>query len=185
MFDIGWPELVVVLIVALLVIGPRDLPKAFYTVGKWVRAARRVTSDFQRHVDDMMREAELDDLRKVADQARSLNVKKQLENVIDPSGDLKGAFDVNAPAGGKAESPAATPKVSKPPGPGVPVEAESKPAAAEAAPAKPAAKKAATARKAPTKASPRVPSRVPKRPKADSAAGKPSAAKTPKAEKSS
>ena len=101
MFDIGWPEIVVILIVALLVIGPRDLPKAFHTVGKWVRAARRVTADFQRHVDDMMRETELEDLRKVANEARSFNVKKQLEDAIDPGGDLKGAFDVTAKTGAK------------------------------------------------------------------------------------
>lgn len=96
MFDVGWPELVVILIVALLVIGPRDLPKALYTMGKWLRAARRVTSDFQRHVDDMMRESELDEVRKVANRAKSLNVKKQIEKAIDPAGDLRNAFDVNA-----------------------------------------------------------------------------------------
>ena len=66
MLDIGWPEFAVILIVALLVIGPRDLPRALYTVGKWVRSARKVANEFQRHVDDMMREAELDDLKKGA-----------------------------------------------------------------------------------------------------------------------
>lgn len=184
MFDIGWPELVVVLIVAILVIGPRDLPKAFYTIGKWVRAARRVTSDFQRHVDDMMREAELDDLRKVADQARSLNVKKQIENVIDPSGDLKDAFDVNAPAGGTKESPATSPSTPTPSGASVPVETKAEASSADAAPAKPAkpvkqaAKTASSGRKRTAKASPRVPSRVPKRaPKGGGTSRRPATAK--------
>ncbi len=84
MLDIGWPEFAIILIVALLVIGPRDLPKALYTVGKWVRAARRVAAEFHRHVDDMVRDAELDDVRKGIQNARQLNVKKQIENTIDP-----------------------------------------------------------------------------------------------------
>ncbi len=173
MFDIGWPEIVVVLIVALLVIGPRDLPKAFHTVGKWVRAARRVTSDFQRHVDDMMRETELEDLRKVANQARNLNVKKQIENVIDPSGDLKGTFDVDSPSPAKPDASKPTPGIPASPGPGVPVGAKAEAAASgDAATKSSSAKKPASApRKAPAKTaaesaakrSPRMASRVPKK----------------------
>ena len=179
MFDIGWPELVVIMIVAIIVIGPRDLPKAFPTVGKWVRAARRVTSDFQRHVDDMVRESELEDLRKVANQARSLNVKNQIEKAIDPSGDLQSAFDVNEPSAGKPQKPAATPAT---PGPGVPVEAKAEPVAAKPEPApKPAPKKKAAPRKSAAKSSPRVPSRVPK---SRASAAKP-AAKTPAADEAS
>ena len=179
MFDIGWPELVVILIVAIIVIGPRDLPKAFHTVGKWVRAARRVTSDFQRHVDDMVRETELEDLRKVANQARSLNVKNQIEKAIDPTGDLQDALDVDKPGAGKPQKPVATPAT---PGPGVPVEAKPEPEAVKAEPApKPAAKKKAAPRKSASKSSPRVPSRVPK---ARASAGKP-AAKTPAADEAS
>ena len=161
MFDIGWPELVVILIVAIIVIGPRDLPKVFHTIGKWVRAARRVTSDFQRHVDDMVRETELEDLRKVANQARSLNVKNQIEKAIDPTGDLQSALDVDKPSAGKPKKPVAT---AATPGPGVPVEAKSESEAANVEPApKAAPKKKATPPKPASKSSPRVPSRVPKR----------------------
>ena len=175
MFDIGWPEIAVVLIVALLVIGPRDLPKAFHTVGKWVRAARRVTADFQRHIDDMMRETELEDLRKVASQARSLNVKKQIENVIDPGGDLKGAFDVGASEGAKPTKPAATP--GAPVKPESAVEAKADTPAAAPAPEKPAPKAPAKPRKSAAKSTPRVPSRVPKR--SGSGAGRTAADKAP------
>ncbi len=97
MLDIGWPEFAVILFVALLVIGPRDLPKALYTAGKWMRSARKVAREFQRHVDDAMREAELDDLKKGVDQARKFSVKKQIENLVDPDDELKGAFDPNDP----------------------------------------------------------------------------------------
>jgi sec-independent protein translocase protein TatB len=186
MFDIGWPELVIILIVAIVVVGPRDLPKAFYTVGKWVKAARRVTSDFQRHVDDMVRETELEDLKKVANQARSLNVKSQIEKAIDPTGDIKNALDLDAATGGKpgassaaststaSENSIATPSISTP---SVPVETKAEPktgTAATAAPAKQAAKKAAA-----RKPSPRVASRVPKRAANSSTASKAPTSKAP------
>lgn len=89
MFDIGWPELLVVAVVALLVIGPKDLPRVLHTVGKWVRKARMLARDFQSSVDDMVREAELEDLRKQMKQAQSLNLKDQVEKTIDPKGQLK------------------------------------------------------------------------------------------------
>lgn len=165
MFDIGWPEIVVILIVAIVVIGPRDLPKAFYTVGKWVRAARRVTSDFQRHVDDMVRETELEDLKKVANQARGLNVKNQIEKAIDPTGgitsDFKSALAVDDVTDGKSATPASTGKPSSAaPASSIATPSISKPAAeaeTKAEAATPVKKAAAR------KPSPRVASRVPKR----------------------
>lgn len=96
MFDIAWSEIAVIAVVALVVIGPKDLPKALYTAGKWVRSARKVAAEFQRHVDDMMREAELEDLKKNLQQARDFNLKQKLEQTIDPHGELKGAFDPTA-----------------------------------------------------------------------------------------
>jgi sec-independent protein translocase protein TatB len=96
MFDIGWSELMVIAVVALVVIGPKDLPQAIYGIGKWVRKARLVARDFQGHVDDMMREAELDDLRKQALKARDLNIKQMVEDQLDPKGELKKAFEMPA-----------------------------------------------------------------------------------------
>ena len=88
MFDIGWPEFLVILVVALLVVGPRDLPGALRQVGRWVRSARKMAREFQRHVDDAMREAELDDLKKGIDATRSLSVKRQIEKLVDPDDEL-------------------------------------------------------------------------------------------------
>jgi sec-independent protein translocase protein TatB len=64
MFDIGWSELMVIGAVALVVIGPKDLPAAFRQAGKWMGAVRRIASDFQGQVNAAMRDAELDELRR-------------------------------------------------------------------------------------------------------------------------
>ena len=155
MFDIAWSELMVIAVVALVVIGPKDLPKAIYTLGKWVRKARVVARDFQGHIDDMMREAELDELRQQALKVRDANIKSMVENTVDPKGELKGAFDVGlnghpgsppeedgpaAPVGSSkvaAAQPltATEPPVPSPPPAAPPVEYVPAPAAATPAPA--------------------------------------------------
>lgn len=94
MFDIGWSELMVIGVVALVVIGPKDLPNAIYTLGKWVRKARLVARDFQGHLDDMMREAELNDLRQQALKARDMHLGNIIDKTVDPDGRLKHVFDL-------------------------------------------------------------------------------------------
>jgi sec-independent protein translocase protein TatB len=101
MLDIGWPELFVIIVIALLVIGPRDLPKALYTVGQWVRKARMVAGQFQRHVDDMVRESHLDEVRDSVKHVNKIHTYKakalkDIENTIDPNGDMKKALDPTA-----------------------------------------------------------------------------------------
>ena len=96
MLDIGWQEFLIVLAVALVVVGPRDLPKALQTVGRWVSAARRMGRDFQRHFDDVVREADLDDVKKGLQQARSFSPRRQIETLVDPDGELRGAMDPKA-----------------------------------------------------------------------------------------
>jgi sec-independent protein translocase protein TatB len=63
MFDIAWSELFVILIVALVVVGPKDLPKLMRKVGQWTGRARSMADQFRRSFDDMARQAELDELR--------------------------------------------------------------------------------------------------------------------------
>ena len=63
LFDIGWPELMLIGIVALVVIGPKDLPRALRVAGFWVRKARTLSREFQSSVDQMIREAELEEVR--------------------------------------------------------------------------------------------------------------------------
>ena len=63
MFDIAWSELFVILVVALVVVGPKDLPKLMRTAGQWAGRARAMADQFRRSFDDMARQSELDELR--------------------------------------------------------------------------------------------------------------------------
>ena len=63
MFDIAWSELFVIMVVALVVVGPKDLPKLMRTAGQWASRARAMADQFRRSFDEMARHAELDELR--------------------------------------------------------------------------------------------------------------------------
>ncbi len=62
MFDIGAAELLVIVVVAVIVIGPKDLPKALRTAGSWIGKVRRVSAHFRSGIDTMIREAELEEM---------------------------------------------------------------------------------------------------------------------------
>ena len=64
MFDIGAIELLVIVVVAILVIGPKDMPLAMRTAGRWIGKMRRVSAHFRSGIDAMIREAELEDMEK-------------------------------------------------------------------------------------------------------------------------
>lgn len=64
MFDVGWSEMLVIAAVAVLAVGPKDLPRMLRTIGKSVSTVRRMAGDFQRQFDQALREAELDEVRK-------------------------------------------------------------------------------------------------------------------------
>ena len=68
MFDIGWRELVVIGIVALIAIGPKELPGALRTAGQWIGKVRRMAGEFQGQFQEAMREAEMADLKKQVDE---------------------------------------------------------------------------------------------------------------------
>ena len=95
MFDIGlgWQEMVVIALVAILVIGPKDLPGVLRSVGKWTRKARSLAGEFQSGLDDMLREAELDEAKKTFDTAKNFNINKTLEDTVDPTGEVKQEAD--------------------------------------------------------------------------------------------
>ncbi|HLO78033.1 MAG TPA: Sec-independent protein translocase protein TatB [Magnetospirillum sp.] len=89
MFDIGWDEMALVAVVALVVIGPKDLPVVLRQVGRWTRKARELAGEFQRSVDDMVRESELADLKSQVEKATDPNaLRREVEKTVDPTGDI-------------------------------------------------------------------------------------------------
>ncbi len=111
MFDVGWSEMAVIALVTLIVIGPKELPRVLRTVGQWVRKAQSLAREFQRGLDDMAREADLEDAKKLLDSGRSLaNPKKMVMDTLDPTGsvedearDLQRAVTAEAPDGETAQ----------------------------------------------------------------------------------
>ena len=97
MFDIGWDEMALIAVVSLIVIGPKDLPVVLRQVGRWTRKAREMAADFQRGVDDMVRESELDDLKKqVAKVAEPNLLRQEIDKAIDPTGEMAKAMEMPA-----------------------------------------------------------------------------------------
>lgn len=92
MFDIAWSELGIIAVVALVVIGPKDLPKVLRTVGQWTSKARAMAREFQSGIDDMVRESELDELRKAAKQITDGSIQDEVKKSIDPDGSLEKSF---------------------------------------------------------------------------------------------
>ncbi|MGE5517332.1 MAG: Sec-independent protein translocase protein TatB [Bacteroidota bacterium] len=89
MFDIGWDEMALVAVVALIVIGPKDLPVVLRQVGRWTRKARELAGEFQRGVDDMVRESELAELKTQVEKATDPNaLRREVEKTVDPTGDI-------------------------------------------------------------------------------------------------
>ena len=83
MFDLEFSKLLLLGVIALLVIKPKDLPKTLRTLGYWVRHARQVASEFQGSIEQMVREAELADVKKdIEDATRQLNA--DIQNTLDP-----------------------------------------------------------------------------------------------------
>ena len=81
MFDIGLPEMMIIGVLALIVVGPKDLPKTIKLVTTWIRKARMMARDFQSGVDEMVRESELGDVKKQLTEG-SNELKKELENTV-------------------------------------------------------------------------------------------------------
>jgi sec-independent protein translocase protein TatB len=86
MFDVGWSELLLIGIVALIVIGPKELPGALRTLGQWMGKLRRMASEFQGQFQEAMREAEMADLKKQVDDMTS---QAQSYANFDPIGEVR------------------------------------------------------------------------------------------------
>jgi sec-independent protein translocase protein TatB len=103
MFDISWTEFLLIGIVALIVIGPKELPGVMRTMGQWTRKLRSMASDFQHQFQEAMREAEMTDLKKqVDDMAHDIKNYDPLQGVrtdVEAIGkDIESSVAAPAPA---------------------------------------------------------------------------------------
>jgi sec-independent protein translocase protein TatB len=116
MFDIGWGELVVIGVVALIVIGPKELPALLRTLGQGMAKLRAMAGDFQHQFNDAMREAELDDLRKEAEKLTDM-ASIATDPIAKIGDDLQKAIDspIGTPAADAANPLAASTPVEPAP----------------------------------------------------------------------
>jgi sec-independent protein translocase protein TatB len=145
MFDIGGLELLVIAVVALVVIGPKDLPVAIRTVRQWMSRARDLAREFQGGLDEIARDAKLDEVKREIDKATRVDTiagdfKHEIENTIDPGGKVAQSLKLD----GDWYSPDAPAEGDTKPGEGVtepasPPQADALPAPGEPAPAEPLA----------------------------------------------
>jgi sec-independent protein translocase protein TatB len=116
MFDIGWSELVVIAVVALIAIGPKELPGVLRMVGQWMGKARKMAAEFQGQFQEAMREAEMADLKKSFDEVKEAatgfaggNVMTSLQKDV---GDALRIDDIDKPAVSASDAPAIEPPVA-------------------------------------------------------------------------
>lgn len=86
MLDIGWQEIFVIAVLALIVIGPKDLPRALKTITGVLRKMKGMAREFQSGLDDIVRESELMDMKKQIEAETGGDLRKEIENSIDPDG---------------------------------------------------------------------------------------------------
>ncbi len=95
MFDFAWSEIALIAVVALIAIGPKDMPVAIRAVTGWIKKARRMAAEFQTHVDEMVREADLHEVRNSINEIRNFDIKSEIERSVDPDGSLRSTFSSN------------------------------------------------------------------------------------------
>src|SRR4051812_44157407 len=106
MFDLSWGEMGIIAVVALVVLGPKELPNALRTVSGLMKNARKLAGEFQSGVNEIIREADLEDARKKLQEVQSLNknqIQNAIEKAVDPTGEMKAALSVE-------DDPTASPK---------------------------------------------------------------------------
>lgn len=82
MFGIGWSEMLLIVAVAVVVIGPKDLPRVLYAAGKFARKIKIFTSDIQRSLDGILRDEELDDITRTANKPGGENLQFEIDRQL-------------------------------------------------------------------------------------------------------
>lgn len=98
MFDIGGWEFLIIIVVAIIIVGPKDLPGLVRTISEWIRRARGLAREFQGGLDDLAREVDIEKLGNEVKQGigfddSDTSLRQEIENTIDPKGEISGAFN--------------------------------------------------------------------------------------------
>ena len=89
MFDLGWQEFMLIALIALIVVGPKDLPRVIRAVSQGIRRVRGVAREFHSSLEEVAREAELDDIRKQARDLANEGLDESLRKDLDPMGEIE------------------------------------------------------------------------------------------------
>lgn len=114
MFDIAWSELLLIVVLMLVVMGPKDLPKVMNSIGRMLAKARGFAREFTGSFQQMAKEAELEDIIKKANRAQSIKPADIVKKMVDPEGSIDDALSRNSKPKAKAD----TKKTSKTKGEG-------------------------------------------------------------------
>ncbi|TPW34462.1 Sec-independent protein translocase protein TatB [Oecophyllibacter saccharovorans] len=106
MFDLSWAEMALLVVVALIFIGPKDLPVAMKALSKGIRAMRGLAAEFQRHLDEMVQQADLGETHQQLRDLQKFNLRNQVERIIDPDRSLRDGLDLKKATGQGAGSAA-------------------------------------------------------------------------------
>jgi sec-independent protein translocase protein TatB len=120
MFDFAWSEFALIGVVALIAIGPKDMPAAIKTITGLIKKARKMAAEFQTHVDEMVREADLGEVRDHMKTLRNFDIRGEIAKHVDGDGTIRNAlkddpFKATPPVWQPVTTPAVTaPAVSTP-----------------------------------------------------------------------
>jgi len=107
MFDLAWSEIALIGVVALVVIGPKDLPEAIRGVARGIAKLRKMAGEFQGQADELVREANLEEVRNTISDIRNFNIRSEIEKAVDKDGSIRKTFTEDPLKPGYEASPSA------------------------------------------------------------------------------
>ncbi len=121
MFDFAWSEIGLIAVVALIFIGPKDMPVAIKTISALVKKARKMAAEFRTHVDDMVKDADLGEMRDQIRQIRNFDLRGEVERTVDADGSLRRTLNETTAATATWSAPSAdTATIERPAEPATP-----------------------------------------------------------------
>lgn len=112
MLEVGWSEMLVIAIILIVVVGPKDLPRMLRTFGNFTSKMRGMANDFRKQFDEAMKEADLEEVKNAVNQVRNLNPASDIKKALNPM--EKAAADIRAGIDAALKPTPATPPVAAP-----------------------------------------------------------------------